>query len=226
MKLKPAELSEYLDIPMDMLGRWIRQGRIPVSKAGEELEFNENTLKKWAMAHHLSYRPKKKAQEQPEQVPEEQLLTVMQRGGVLYDVEGDDPSAVIQSVVSQLTHFTEEARELLFERLMEREKMMSTGIGKGIAIPHPRTPLEHVNKSIIITGFLKNPVQFNAIDNQPVTCLFVILSLSIKMHLHLLSRLTFFLRQDPFISFLKNIPDEVKFYGRIGKMEKQLLSKL
>ena len=222
MILNTKDLAEHLDVPIDTLERWIRQGRIPVNKITGKCEFNENSLKKWAKAHHLSYRAVKQKPGPPDEDQPESLVTVMKRGGVLYDLEGDAPPLAIQSGVNQLSYFSEETREMLFERLMEREKMMSTGIGKGVAIPHPRTPLEHLEKSIIATCFLKNPVDFKAIDGKPVFCLFIILSLSIKIHLHLLSSLTFFLRHDSFVSFLKKAPAGDAFFQEIAKMEKKI----
>ena len=222
MELKAKDLAEYLDVPLDTLERWIRQGRIPVNKNNDICEFNENTLKKWASAHNLKFRSRKKKSEQGQDFEQEPLAAVIKRGGILYDVKGDTPEMIFESVVGQLTTFSEDTRQELFVRLMEREKMMSTGIGNGVAIPHPRTPLDELEKSIIVSCFLKQPVDFNAIDARPVFCLFMILSTSIKMHLHLLSSLTFLLRQNSFISFLKKSPDEVAFFQHIKKMEKTI----
>ena len=213
MESNAKDLAEYLDVPIDTLERWIRQGRIPVNKHSEICEFNENTLKKWASAHHLAFKRRKKKPEPIQEMEQEPLTAVMHRGGVLYGIDGDTPEAVIESVVGQLMFFSEETKEELLARLMEREKMMSTGIGKGVAIPHPRSPLEELEQSIIIPCFLKKPVDFNAIDAHPVFCLFMILSTSIKMHLHLLSSLTFLLRHDSFITFLKKAPEEEAFFS-------------
>ncbi len=75
----------------------------------------------------------------------------------------------------------------LFDCMLSREKMGSTGIGNGIAIPHGR-----INSSQQAVGVLiqcESPVQFDAIDNQPVDLLFALLvpDQQCKEHLKTLS---------------------------------------
>ena len=61
----------------------------------------------------------------------------------------------------------------LFERLLAREKMGSTGIGGAIAIPHGRIPDGHPLTAVFLT--LEQAIAFDAIDNQPVDILFALL---------------------------------------------------
>jgi len=62
--------------------------------------------------------------------------------------------------------------EELFEQLIARERLGSTGIGKGVAIPHCRS--NHVHKLTACLVTLNELVDFDAIDNNPVDILFVI----------------------------------------------------
>jgi nitrogen PTS system EIIA component len=104
--------------------------------------------------------------------------------------------------------------------LLEREEMASTGIGRGIAIPHPRTPLdESMEEPVIITCFLENPVDFRAVDGFPVFVLFILLSPSVKTHLHLLSKLAFCVRDVSFVDFLKRIPNQEKLLEKVKNLE-------
>ena len=78
----------------------------------------------------------------------------------------------------------------LTEQLLQREKISSTGIGKGFAIPHPKTPLgQQINQSVVGTFYLHSPLDFNAPDGLPVTVVFVLLSTDSVHHLQLLSQL-------------------------------------
>ncbi|GAA4498469.1 PTS IIA-like nitrogen regulatory protein PtsN [Pseudaeromonas paramecii] len=61
----------------------------------------------------------------------------------------------------------------LFECLLAREKLGSTGIGGAIAIPHGRIPDELPVTGVLLT--LEQPIPFDAIDNQPVDILFALL---------------------------------------------------
>lgn len=75
----------------------------------------------------------------------------------------------------------------LFECILSREKMGSTGIGNGIAIPHGR--IQNSDKAIAILIQCQDPIQFDAIDNQPVDLLFALLvpDAQCKEHLKTLS---------------------------------------
>ena len=74
--------------------------------------------------------------------------------------------------------------------MLQREEISSTGIGKGFAIPHPKTPLgQQIKQSVVGTFFLKSPLDFKAPDGLPVTVVFVLLSTSSVLHMQLLSQL-------------------------------------
>ena len=79
------------------------------------------------------------------------------------------------------------SRQVLFESLLAREKMGSTGIGAGIAIPHGRIDDAFAPTAVLMT--FSEPIPFDAIDNQPVDLLFALLvpADQTKTHLHTLS---------------------------------------
>ncbi len=109
---------------------------------------------------------------------------------------------------------------------MEREKLTSTGIGQGVAIPHPRNPMgQGLTEPMIVTCFLEKNVAFQSIDDQPVFVLFLLLSPTIEIHLNLLSRLSFCLRESDFIRFIRQAPDAEQFLSRIEEMENCLNNK-
>lgn len=227
MKLTIDEISLCLNLPVRKVERWISQGRIPMKQDGQLCIFNESALEKWASTHHLPFQlpnkksGKKKALAAPPNT--EVLLSAMRRGGVFHDVDGTDADSVLEAATKRLTDFPEASKRLLYQRLQERERLMSTGIGKGIAIPHPRTPLEDMgDKSILATFFLRDVVDFSSIDDKPVFVLFILLSPTTKEHLNLLSRLAFCVRDDAFVSFLKTAPDTVQLFSKIAVFEQQL----
>ncbi|MBT4838674.1 MAG: PTS IIA-like nitrogen regulatory protein PtsN [Methylococcales bacterium] len=94
--------------------------------------------------------------------------------------------------ISQI--FTDDVSSLdsseIFKCLVGREKLGSTGIGHGVAIPHARMKSNH-NKALGVFIRLKNSIEFDAIDNKPVNLLFALLvpSLSNDEHLEILSNL-------------------------------------
>lgn len=78
--------------------------------------------------------------------------------------------------------------QLIFETILNREKMGSTGIGGGIAIPHGKLEQDTL-RTIGVFIKLEHPIAFDAVDNQPVDLLFALLvpAEQCKTHLHTLS---------------------------------------
>ncbi len=225
MKLTIKEVARCLNLPADTLQRWIRQGSIPLNSIGSKCTFKPSALEKWAADHNLCFTPMVKDRPVPQlEMPgPESLLTVMQRSGIFYNIPGIDPESVLQSVVNKIPGLTQSLQKTIYARLMEREAMVSTGIGQGIAIPHPRAPLSgHLTQPQIIPCFLKNPIDYAAIDGKPVFMLFLLLSPSTKVHLHLLSRIAYCLRDASFVAFLKTTPEPDPFFSRIEAIEKHL----
>ena len=147
----------------------------------------------------------------------------MKRGSVFHDLKGDNVAEVLSTAVENLPALSNNSKEELYKRLLERENLTSTGIGKGVAIPHPHDPMPDIlEKPLIATCFLEKPIDFGAIDDKPVFVMFILLSQSIKIHLHLLSRLSFCVRDNAFVEFLKKSPDSDTFFSKIADFEKQL----
>jgi len=223
MKLTIHEIAQSLYLPLGTVRRWIRQGRIPIHKNGSDFVFNEAILSKWASAHNLAFSPPKKGPEKQQDPELENLSSAIKRGGVFYDVQGDDVASTLKAAVENINVLNNHSKENLYQRLLERENLTSTGIGKGVAIPHPRSPLSAADyRPFITTCFLEKPIEFAALDNKPVFVMFILLCLSVKSHLHLLSRLAFCIRDDSFVDFLKTFPSSDKLLLKIADFEEQL----
>jgi PTS system nitrogen regulatory IIA component len=118
---------------------------------------------------------------------------------VVYRLSGVDKPTVLRNVVETLRLPDGVNREFLFEVLMAREALEPTALGDGIAVPHVRNPIvHHVQRPLLTLFFLEQPVEFGALDGLPVHTLFTLISPTVKAHLHLLSRLTFALRDADF----------------------------
>ena len=223
MKMTIHEVAQCLNLHVSTVERWIRQGRIPIQKTGNGYLFNESALKKWAAMYRLPFLIPEKVKSRGYEERLENLLAAMKRGGVLYDIKGDDVETALKSAVENMPVLSKTSKKELYQLLLERERLTSTGIGKGVAIPHPRDPLSDALKSpVISTCFLEKPIDFGAVDDRPVFVMFILLSQSIKIHLHLLSRFSFCVRDNSFVEFLKTSPDEASFFAKIADFEKQL----
>ena len=228
MKLELTEVAQCLNLPVNTIERWIRQGRIPVRKTGTLCIFKKAVLEKWATKHDISFNlPARETivdteSQQEENKDSDTLVAALKRGGV-HSISGGDMYEIFKTASKTFTEFSENDQESLYNKLIEREQLTSTGIGKGVAIPHPRTPMSGENGlPVIATFFLKEKIDFNAIDDKPVNILFVIVCPSVQTHLHLLSRISFCVRDDEFVLFLNTTPDTETFLEKVGELEHYL----
>ncbi len=106
---------------------------------------------------------------------------------------------------------------------MAREALGTTAIGDGIAIPHVRNPiLLHVDSAMITLCFLKNPIDFKAIDHKPVDTVFLLISPTVKIHLHLLSKLAYALRDQRFKAVLQRQGPQTEILAAVKLVESEL----
>ena len=135
------------------------------------------------------------------------LSDLIPAGGAVADLPGGSRKQVLQAL-SDLAHRTLKvpARPVL-EAVMERERLGSTGIGDGVAIPHARTPL--VTRTCGVFARLKAPVDFDAIDGRPADLIFLLLAPedSGAEHLKALARISRLFRREEFRDSLRAAPD-------------------
>lgn len=226
MKLSMDKVADALNLSVSTLARWIRQGRIPVQRSGNDVLFSPAALEKWAHEHNLPFalqQDRANADKETVTVSADSLVSAMQRGEIRYGVAGNDPESVLRSAIGQMSCFPEIDKEELLEKLIAREQLASTGIGNGIAIPHPRDPLSRPPEApVIITCFLETPIDYNAIDDKPVFVLFLLINPTIKLHLQVLSRLSYCIRNREFVDFLATQPEEADLFSRIVTLEDNL----
>jgi fructose-specific phosphotransferase system IIA component len=86
----------------------------------------------------------------------------------------------------------------LSETILEREKLVSTGVGKGFAIPHGKTDaISDIVAAFVIT---KEPIDFDSIDGEPVRFIFLLVGKEtlLNTHIKLLSRISRLMNKDEF----------------------------
>ncbi len=99
-------------------------------------------------------------------------------------VKGDTKEEVLKELVElQFEAHPEIDRGETMDSLYEREKLLSTGIGEGIAIPHAR--IESCSEILVSFGLLETGVEFNSLDRKPVRLVLLILFPKEKVNLQL-----------------------------------------
>jgi mannitol/fructose-specific phosphotransferase system IIA component (Ntr-type) len=90
-------------------------------------------------------------------------------------LEGETKQEIVRELVALVCRDLDSSSvELVVSSVMERERMMSSGIGQGIALPHGFTPSSLSFAAAL--GISSRPVEFDAIDGRPVTLVFLVVS--------------------------------------------------
>ena len=92
---------------------------------------------------------------------------------IFLDVEISSKKKLLELIANIVADQTQLTESVIYNNLLNRERLGSTGLGQGFAVPHAR--LENLDKTVGCFFRLKDPVNFEAPDNQPVDLLFTIL---------------------------------------------------
>jgi PTS system nitrogen regulatory IIA component len=195
MQLTIREAAGHLGVNERQVRRWIKDRGLPAHPSDERLLLNAVELWQWATENGVQVSRKllEDAIREPDVTPG--LAVLLVAGGIHHDVPGTDRAGVLREIVARLPLAPDVDRAFVLSVLEAREAMGSTGIGGGIAIPHVRNPLVLSSKGAQVTlCLLRVPVPFDAVDGQPVHALFAVVSPSVPVHLRILGRLGFVLR--------------------------------
>jgi len=224
VKLTVREAARLLNTSEKTVYRWIRQGVIPAYRINDQYRIHRAELLEWATARKIHVSPEIFLEPEAEGAPPS-LLEALRAGGIHYRIGGQDKPSVLRAVVDAMKLPEEVDREFLYQVLLARESLGSTGIGEGIAIPHVRNPIVlHLSRPMVTLCFLERPVDFGAQDGQLVHTLFTLISPTVRAHLHLLSRLGFTLRDPGFLDTIRRQATREEILAALEKAETALVS--
>lgn len=117
------------------------------------------------------------------------ISKILLPGNILLDTESTSKKRVFERVGLLFENQMQIARSQVFDSLFAREKLGSTGLGQGVAIPHGRIPKLRDATAAFVRA--THPIPFDAPDGQPVSLVFVLLvpELATDLHLQILGEL-------------------------------------
>jgi len=197
MQLTVRDVSELLKVSERTVYRWIKQETIPAYKIHDQYRFNRSEILEWATANKIGVSPELFHEPAENDKDTVSIFDALKRGGIHYRIQGADKPSVLRSVVDVLHLPQDVDRDFLLKVFLAREELGSTGVGDGIAIPHARSPIVlHVDQPFISLCFLEQSVDFGSLDGKPVTCLFTLISPTVRGHLKMLSRIAYILKDE------------------------------
>jgi fructose-specific phosphotransferase system IIA component len=139
-----------------------------------------------------------------------ELVDILTKDQILTDLQATNRWEAIDELINNLVttgKIKPENREAITAVVRKRETSMSTGIGFGIGIPHASTDL--ISEVVGALGRSKKGINFDALDNQPVTLvmLFLVPQGQFQKHLHTLANIAKLLHKADFRQALEQAPD-------------------
>ncbi len=135
---------------------------------------------------------------------------------VIAKLRATSKKQALQDLAKRAAEITGQPERALFSTLMKRERLGTTGVGNGIAIPHGK--LSTLDQLYGHFARLDQPIDFDAIDDRPVDLIFLLLApeSSGADHLKALARVSRLLRDKPTCEKLRGTDDAEALYALLG----------
>jgi nitrogen PTS system EIIA component len=148
------------------------------------------------------------------------LLDFLDPQAVLPALRVNGKKQALQELASHAARITGITDTAIYEALLQRERLGSTGIGEGIAIPHGKLP--SLTRIFGLVARLEKPVDFEALDAQPVDVLFLLLAPegAGADHLKALARVARVLREPGLIERVRATRDANALYAIMTELPK------
>lgn len=202
MNLDIKDISNLLMMPAKAFSKLIKNNEIPSIKINDKHVFNKQNIIEWALEKNLPINLY--GNEKFVEYKVQSLTSLIDESSFHFDCNFNKEN-YIPEMVKLLNLGKEIDTEIIIQVLKSREELMSTAIGNGIALPHPRIPIMiGKDKPLVHFFFPKQKLNLNSIDGKPIHTFILLISQTIKQHLSVVAHLSFLLSQETFRFALEN----------------------
>ena len=147
------------------------------------------------------------------------LSDLVTQTGVVASLKAQSKKQLLQELSQRAAQITGLPERTIFETLLERERLGTTGVGHGIAIPHGK--LAGLSKIVGLFARLDGKIDFDAIDDQPVDLVFLLLAPegAGADHLKALAGVSRMLRNEPIAERLRGAKNDEALYAMLADTE-------
>lgn len=145
------------------------------------------------------------------------LSDLIEVSAIMPALKANSKKQLLQLLAEKAAAVTELPERVIFDTILQRERLGSTGVGNGIAIPHGK--LNGVKKIVGVFARLESPVDFEALDDQPVDLVFLLLAPegAGADHLKALSRIARVLRDNETVNKIRGTRDANAIYALLSE---------
>lgn len=178
------EVAKYLRVSERTVYDWAQKGEIPAGKIGTVWRFKKDEIEKWVNERLTASARSQKT------ITHVQVQNILSPDRIVILEHSTKHDALVALADTLGTAPQIKNRHELSVEILKREELMSTAIGRGLAIPHVR--LSSVTDLVMAVGLCRNDIiDFQTIDDVPVRLLFMIAA-AYNQHAYYLQTLSFF----------------------------------
>lgn len=205
-----AEVAHYLKVAEKTVLRMVHNNEIPSIKVASQWRFRRSMIDEWLMSQMKS-PPKNElvklieATRQP--VPISRLTD--KRFILMNVIPGSKEEVLRQLVRPLIEHGHVKDGEEFLTKLLEREQMISTALGRGVAFPHIRRPKEsQAIQPVLVVGICRAGTDFEALDGERTRLFFLLYTDSDVVHLRVMAKLNMLLGERKLTGQILEAADE------------------
>ena len=145
------------------------------------------------------------------------LADLLQQDAIIPALKVNSKKQLLQELASRASKLTGVAEREIFDVILQRERLGSTGVGHGVAIPHGK--LNSISSISGVFARLETPVDFEALDDEPVDLVFLLLAPegAGADHLKALSRIARGLRDQELVAKLRQTDSASAIYAFLNQ---------
>lgn len=229
MDLKIKDVADLLNVSETTIRRWLTDGKIPAYKINHQYRFNRLEIENWVMGQRINQSSASDAQAEKKINSDESLAKggrkqfslyrAVHQGDILVDIPGKTKKEIIRNTMERVAKSLDLDPEVASELLLQREKLQSTALNHGIALPHARESIIRSGKDAVFVVFPPEPLDYDSLDGEPVHTLFFLFASEDKNHLHLLAKIAHLSSQEGTLEFLRSRPSKEKLMAFIREWE-------
>ena len=147
------------------------------------------------------------------------MLEFLNSDGIIPNLRATSKKQALQELAKRAAELSGQHERAIFDTLLEREKLGTTGVGRGIAIPHGK--LSSLDRVYGLFARLEKPIDFDAVDEQPVDLIFLLMAPEAAGadHLKALARVSRLLRDQKLCEKLRGCDTADSIYALMNETE-------
>lgn len=230
MDLEIQDVAELFNVSESTIHRWISDGKIPSYRMNQlhaDYRFSVGEIENWLIAHKLgpaNDHEGRVEKTKPSRLGSKQfgLFRAIHKGAVLQDVPGRTKDEVIYNSMKAVAKDFHLDPEIVTELLLDRESLMPTALGNGIAVPHARDSFLSTQQDAVIVVFPEKQLEYGALDGKKVHTLFFLFTGEDKRHLHLLAKIAHLSSQQKSLDLFISKPKKNELLSYIKQWESEV----